>query len=197
MLYNMLKTAVLLAVSSVLKILIIIHELYYKKQSGLNTKLKTTILFSLPFLFQTSFEMFEFIIRLFVFGGNAFLTTRLSFWIGLLFIITGWFIRSKAIHHFCRRVENNRKESNEKKKFLITTGIYYYIRHPNYLGTLLFIVGIEMFLQNYISVIVTISIVWKYFSDLIQEEETNLVALFGNEFVTYRNNTPTYIPYID
>ncbi|EAY19409.1 hypothetical protein TVAG_101270 [Trichomonas vaginalis G3] len=62
---------------------------------------------------------------------------------------------------------------------------------------IVFLIGQELFIQNIIVAIITVSIAWKYYFEIIKEEETNLVAAFGNDYISYRNSTPSHIPYID
>ena len=156
-----------------------------------------SIFLKVPFCFVYFFGLIEFCINLLAFGHEKISFTKSSIFIGLIFMIIGIFVRQYAIRIFYQKTNPKKNDDPEKKKTLITEDIYHYFRHPQYFGVLFFSIGSELFQQNIITAIIATAIVWKYLSDVIQEEETKLVAYFGNEYVSYRGSTPSYIPYID
>jgi protein-S-isoprenylcysteine O-methyltransferase len=79
---------------------------------------------------------------------------------------------------------------------LVTNGIYSVVRHPGYLGMFYFAVGTQIFLRNPVSLVVFVSVLWKFFKDRIEEEEMALVAMFGDDYIEYREKTKTFIPFI-
>lgn len=146
---------------------------------------------------QYLFKYLEYKITLFSLGDEAYSMSRISVWIGLLFLICGFCLRFRAINVFYKYTSVRSNETVDKKKVLIRNDVYKYFRHPNYLGMIVFLIGQELFIQNIIVAIITVSIAWKYYFEIIKEEETNLVAAFGNDYISYRNSTPSHIPYID
>ncbi|KAJ5068954.1 protein-s-isoprenylcysteine o-methyltransferase [Anaeramoeba ignava] len=114
--------------------------------------------------------------------------------LGLLLII-GELVRRVSMitaqHNFTHEFE--RKRFNHR---LVDFGIYKYIRHPGYLGFLIWACGTQIFLCNILSPIAFAIILWKFFNERIQDEELNLIKFFGDEYRKYRSKTPTYIPFI-
>ena len=180
-----------------LRITIVYIEIRYRDKRRAMKSLSHSIFQTIPFISIYFVEFIEFVIDVITFGDTYFSNAKLTVLLGIILSIFGFFIRYFAIKDFDVQLDKEKSDDGQKKKILITTGIYEKIRHPEYLGILLLSVGSELFLQNIIAAIVTAAITWKYLSDLIQEEETKLVAIFGNEYVSYRGSTPSYIPYID
>jgi protein-S-isoprenylcysteine O-methyltransferase Ste14 len=79
---------------------------------------------------------------------------------------------------------------------LVTSGLYRYVRHPAYLGLLIYFTGVAFVLSDlYIWLIVMAYVgysVWRR----IRREERELHARFGAEFEAYRRRTHLLIPYV-
>jgi protein-S-isoprenylcysteine O-methyltransferase len=116
--------------------------------------------------------------------------------LGLLFVVVGLYIRFAAIftaaQAFTHLVVAYKKESHQ----LVTHGIYRLFRHPGYFGFFVFAVGTQIALKNPVAVIIFIIVLWRYFDDRIRVEERYLVEMFGDDYIKYREKTPTWIPYI-
>ncbi len=72
-------------------------------------------------------------------------------------------------------------------------GIHRYVRHPLYLGTFLFIIGLFLvfpFFSNFIGVVMIII----YTLIGINFEERKLVKTFGNSYIDYKSKVPMIIP---
>jgi protein-S-isoprenylcysteine O-methyltransferase len=116
--------------------------------------------------------------------------------IGMVLMLVGLSIRWTAIltanknfHHF---VQTSRSTGH----VLIKHGIYHYIRHPSYFGFYVFAIGTQLFLMTIVSMLVYIIVLFRFFADRIRHEEKWLIRMFGDEYVDYRRNTPTLIPFI-
>lgn len=93
--------------------------------------------------------------------------------IGLKFIYVGW----KRIH--------------EGKGALIKTGLYKYMRHPQYTGFFLIIIGFLIQWPTILTLIMAPMLVALY-NSLAQREENDMVRKFGIEYIEYMKNTPRY-----
>ena len=72
-------------------------------------------------------------------------------------------------------------------------GIHKYIRHPLYLGTFLFIIGIFLafpLFSNFIGV----SMIIIYTLIGIQFEERKLIKTFGKSYLDYKSKVPMIVP---
>jgi protein-S-isoprenylcysteine O-methyltransferase Ste14 len=95
--------------------------------------------------------------------------------IGIILIIFGW-----------RKIYG-------AKDHLVTTGIYGYIRHPQYLGFLLITLGMNV-LWITISTLLLWPILVILYYRLAKEEEKNMEEKFGEEYTKYKQNVPMFIP---
>ncbi|WP_288071158.1 isoprenylcysteine carboxylmethyltransferase family protein [Hydrotalea sp.] len=82
----------------------------------------------------------------------------------------------------------------KKEAHLDTTGIHQFVRHPLYLGTLLFVWAWFLFsplVTNLITCIMISLYIWigMYF------EEKKLVQEFGAEYISYQQRVPMIIPF--
>ncbi len=71
---------------------------------------------------------------------------------------------------------------------LVTKGIYSKIRHPMYIGIILFHIGLPLTANGFTALISTVIwgvfiVIWKHF------EEKNLERRFGEEYVEYKKKT--------
>lgn len=94
---------------------------------------------------------------------------------GLIIIAIGW----KGIH-----------SGNGE---LVTDGIYKYVRHPQYSGFVLTIVG---FLIQWPTIITTIMapILLIMYTKLAKREEKKISEIFGERYEAYRRSVPAFIP---
>jgi len=97
--------------------------------------------------------------------------------VGMLLIIVGW----KQIH----------KAQNQ----LVTSGIYGYLRHPQYLGFLLLTAGMNIQWITLLTLLLWPAIVVLYYR-LAKEEDKKMEEKFGEEYIKYKNVVPMFIPRI-
>ena len=79
---------------------------------------------------------------------------------------------------------------------LITRGIYKYVRHPIYGGSIIGLIGFGLVTQ---SILVSISIFVLYFkilNDRAKYEEKILADEFGDEYIEYMKNSKKLIPFV-
>lgn len=84
-----------------------------------------------------------------------------------------------------------RKDHKIKKE-----GFYKYIRHPSYAFSLLTFLGLGLFLNNWISLLLAFIPPFLAFSYRIRIEERVLIEEFGDEYVQYKRNTKKIVPYV-
>ncbi len=76
---------------------------------------------------------------------------------------------------------------------LVTNGLYAYVRHPQYTG--LFVVMIGMLIQwpTIITALMFPVLIFAYYR-LSKKEESDMVKMFGEEYKHYMERTPMFIP---
>jgi protein-S-isoprenylcysteine O-methyltransferase Ste14 len=78
---------------------------------------------------------------------------------------------------------------------LVTHGPYRYIRHPRYLGIIMFAIGISMVYRSWLALILvvalTLTILWR-----IKVEEALLHKAFGTEWEVYTQKSWYLVPFV-
>ncbi len=113
---------------------------------------------------------------------------------GLFFIILGIIIRISAIltlkgqFTYSVTIVQNHK--------IYDRGIYKFIRHPAYLGSLLALSGSGIAMNNWICICIMIIPTFISISYRIYAEEKALIEHFGSKYIEYMNKTKRLIPFI-
>ena len=114
----------------------------------------------------------------------------LSIPIGIALFVLGWIIIIFAFFKI-GVIPSLRKKSN-----LITSGIYRFIRHPIYSGTLISVLGWNILFKSIISMIYFPLLCLLYIIATILEEK-GLVEEYGDEYINYKKEvTKRLIPFI-
>lgn len=96
---------------------------------------------------------------------------------GLILIAIAWEVLFKA----------------QKKDTLATTGPYKYIRHPQYVGFILIIIGFLFQWPTLITLIMAPLLIIMYIR-LARKEEKEMILHFGADYGKYKNSTPAFFP---
>lgn len=113
---------------------------------------------------------------------------------GLFLIIFGIIIRLTAIRTLGKFFTVNLNLSEDHR--LIKIGLYKFIRHPSYFGSLLSFFGFGFSLNNWVSLMVIFIPVFVAFIYRINIEEKLMFDQFGNDYEKYKKDTKKLIPYI-
>jgi protein-S-isoprenylcysteine O-methyltransferase Ste14 len=114
--------------------------------------------------------------------------------IGLFLIVFGMCIRWIAILKLKQFFTVD--VSIQQNHNIIKNGIYKYIRHPAYLGSLLSFFGLGLALLNWLSIIIIFLPILGSFMYRIKVEEKVLETELGEEYLNYSKNTKRLIPWI-
>jgi protein-S-isoprenylcysteine O-methyltransferase Ste14 len=77
---------------------------------------------------------------------------------------------------------------------LVDTGIYSVVRHPQYLGFLMFIPAFVLLSQHWLSAAFGVSWGLLFYRDVVKEEQGN-IAKFGGEYLRYMDRVPRMNPF--
>lgn len=113
---------------------------------------------------------------------------------GLALIVAGVIIRLVAIRTLGRFFTVNLSIDTEHK--LIDTGLYKYIRHPSYSGSLLSFAGLALHFNNWVCLFVILIPVVSVFIYRIRLEEQLLLQQPGLNYSEYINRTKRLIPFV-
>ncbi|WP_343691482.1 isoprenylcysteine carboxylmethyltransferase family protein [Chitinophaga sp.] len=114
--------------------------------------------------------------------------------IGIALIVSGMLFRFYSIytlgHYFT--VDVTIREDHR----IVQHGVYKYLRHPSYLGSLVSFIGNGIAMNNYIAFVITVLPVSAAFLYRMYIEERVLINNFGEEYRIYRQKTYRLIPFI-
>jgi protein-S-isoprenylcysteine O-methyltransferase Ste14 len=120
-------------------------------------------------------------------GGDAVRT------IGLILLIPGFALMQFAEKYLDKQFSI--EVTLQKDHRLIQSGPYKFIRHPRYLGILLFFVGISLTFRSLLTILVTLALaivlIWRVFV-----EESMMKQEFGKEWDDYTHRSWRVIPFI-
>ena len=85
------------------------------------------------------------------------------------------------------------KQIHSAKGEMITDGIYRYLRHPQYAGLFLAIIGTMIQWPTFATVLM-VPILFLVYYRLARREERDMEEQFGARYLEYRKQTPTFIP---
>ena len=113
--------------------------------------------------------------------------------ISVIFLLFGLGIFSAAVQSFKKHKTTINPLSPDKASSLVNSGIFSYSRNPMYLGMLLILLSISF--KFNISGGLFISFLFKIYITRFQiiPEEKAMAKLFGEEFITYKNQTRRWI----
>ena len=113
--------------------------------------------------------------------------------ISVIFLLFGLGIFSAAVQSFKKHKTTINPLSPDKASLLVNSGIFSYSRNPMYLGMLLILLAVSF--KFNISGGLFISFLFKIYITRFQimPEEKAMAKLFGEEFITYKNQTRRWI----
>ena len=113
--------------------------------------------------------------------------------ISVIFLLFGLGIFSAAVQSFKKHETTINPLSPDKASSLVNSGIFSYSRNPMYLGMLLILLSVSF--KFNISGGLFISFLFKIYITRFQimPEEKAMAKLFGEEFITYKNQTRRWV----
>jgi protein-S-isoprenylcysteine O-methyltransferase Ste14 len=116
-------------------------------------------------------------------------------WEALCFILSlfGFAIRCLTVAYVPAGT-SSRNTKEQIANALNTTGIYSIVRHPLYLGNLIMIFGLLLFLGVWWLALVGGLLFWIYYERIAFAEEEFLRAKFGVPYLEWTENTPAFLP---
>ncbi|KAF9464445.1 Isoprenylcysteine carboxyl methyltransferase family-domain-containing protein [Collybia nuda] len=116
--------------------------------------------------------------------------------LGIFLVIFGQLLRSTAMIHastnFSHSVAFRKRETHR----LVTDGVYAWFRHPSYAGFYYWALGTQLVLQNSITFGLFAILLWRFFYYRTRAEEAALVKFFGSDYINYRKQVGTLIPFV-
>ena len=124
----------------------------------------------------------------FVFKYSTFLTEYISLYIRLpitgILIIASAYLASKAHVVFHKAPDSPN---------IVTTGVFKFVRHPMYFGSMLFLKGIPISTLSLYS-IAFLFVIFIFYNYISGYEEKILEEKYGKEYAEYKKNIPKWLP---
>ena len=112
--------------------------------------------------------------------------------VGIILIICGLIVRWVAIVSLKRQFTVDVAITKDHR--IISEGIYRYVRHPSYSGSLLSFLGLGLFYADIFSLAIIFLPICAAFLYRIRVEEKALIDAFGDEYLRYCKSTRRLIP---
>lgn len=117
----------------------------------------------------------------------------LNIYLGIILSVTGFILIILAFRAF------NLREFlglvAEKQTKLVVSGMYRYVRHPLYFGTIIFIAGLYLlFPSSHMLTILIISYAYIWIGSRLEEQK--LREQYGESYRTYSQQVKSLIPYV-
>jgi protein-S-isoprenylcysteine O-methyltransferase Ste14 len=122
-----------------------------------------------------------------MFGGAHWLVV-----VAIVVLLSGILIRATAILSLGKAFSSNVAIRNNQK--IYRGGLYRYLRHPAYTGSLLSFLGLGIEVRNWLGCVVLVVPVTAAFLYRIHVEEAALNEAFGTEYAAYSRETKRLIP---
>jgi protein-S-isoprenylcysteine O-methyltransferase Ste14 len=114
------------------------------------------------------------------------------YWLGILFFFLGAAVRWTAIFQLGKFFTVD--VSIQKEHKIISSGLYGFVRHPSYSGSLISVFGLGLALNNWVSLLIIFLPILLAYLYRIRIEEKVLLATFGKEYEDYQKKTKRLIP---
>ena len=124
--------------------------------------------------------------------GRLNIYARETYFLGLFFILAGLLLRWIAIFQLRKYFTVN--VSIREDHQLIQKGLYRYLRHPSYSGSMLSFLGLALVFNNWITFLIIFFPILFAFLYRISVEEAELLISFGENYLAYAHRTKKLIP---
>ena len=111
--------------------------------------------------------------------------------------IIGQYFRIAALFTGKSNFTHKIQLKKRKNHVLVKYGIYKICRHPSYFGFFLWSIGIEIMCVNPLCTIGFAYVLLNFFKVRIELEEEYLIKFFGMEYIKYRRDVPSLMPFIN
>jgi protein-S-isoprenylcysteine O-methyltransferase len=111
--------------------------------------------------------------------------------LGIIGMVFGQFLRSWAMVYAGSNFSHMIKRVRDCDHVLVTSGPYSWVRHPSYVGFIIWALSSQIMLLNPISLLVYYITLKRFFEDRIEMEEEYLAEFFGPSWYEYTQNVPS------
>lgn len=154
-----------------------------------------SFLISKPYVLAMSAGLAEYLAGLFLFPGpkSDSALASCAFALGLALVAVGEGVRKSGVLAAGRAFTHDLQPATGPLRVprVVQGGVYAWVRHPGYLGWLLWAPGTMVLLANPLSAAAFAALAWRFFAARIPREEALLLQMYGQEYAEYRRRVPT------
>jgi len=110
--------------------------------------------------------------------------------LGILLMIFGFYLIGKSYFLFKK---HKTPEDLSESKALVIEDIYKYSRNPMYVGSIIFLIGLSILIQNVLSFIILIMFFLIMDKMFIPFEEEKMEKTFGKKYLEYKKKVRRWI----
>ena len=114
--------------------------------------------------------------------------------IGIVLLLVGVWVRMVAMTTLDKYF--TLELVTQKDQEIIQNGIYKYIRHPAYLGTITSSLGFGLTQMNVLVIVLISTFMFVVYFIRIRKEEQMMLGVFGEKYQNYLNKTKRLVPFI-
>jgi len=114
-------------------------------------------------------------------------------WTGLCLIVFGFIIRWISILTLKKYFTTDVAIRDDHR--IIKSGIYKFVRHPSYSGSIISFFGLGLVFVNWLATVILVVPITIAFMKRIKVEERALKNAFGEEYISYRKSTWLLFPW--
>jgi len=119
---------------------------------------------------------------------STFLTDYLPWYIRIIFLVS-----CLAAAAFLIKSSHGIVSHSQRSRGLVSTGAFKYVRHPLYLGCILFYLGLALSTASLFSLVLWVAICI-FYNYLANYEEKLLEARFGESYIIYQKHAGKWMP---
>jgi protein-S-isoprenylcysteine O-methyltransferase Ste14 len=105
--------------------------------------------------------------------------------VGVIFLLSGFYFARNSMKLIFGKKHENPKVVNEN--------VYKKVRHPMYLGALLFYLGMAILMCS-LPLFIMFMVIFFFYNYIARHEEKLLLNRFGNDYREYMKNTKRWMP---
>lgn len=87
---------------------------------------------------------------------------------GFFLVVLGQIVRSFAMAHAAANFNHHVQSRHKDGHVLVTSGVYYFLRHPSYFGFFWWGLGTQLVLGNVVCLVLYSVVLWRFFSSRIR-----------------------------
>lgn len=135
-------------------------------------------------------------IYLYFMPESVHVTSKLITVVGFVLCLVGDGFRKLSMYTAGKNFHHKVQFRKKTNHVLVTNGVYSLVRHPSYTGWFCWSVSSQILLGNPICLVCYAIVSWKFFNERIYDEECALIHFFGNQYIEYKRNVPSGIPFV-